>query len=213
MQSSRRFKYSLFVFTLFVLMCPNRYAQPFTVQASAGFVYLPLHDWSRFFGGTTNSFYYKNNPNLYYELSFQYSINSKSAINIGTELINSSAYLSSSYDRIDWKFQGLPISIGYGYKVLSINKYSALIIGAGISYFLSKVSAHDSYFNTTGYWHGNGYGVNASVELNTMLTKKLGLISRIRYRYSNGTAFTEKKGDIKVEFTGFDFGTGLSWSF
>ena len=141
---------------------------------------------------------------------------------MGTEFINSSASLSipnfttpslSSFSTtIDWKFRGVPITLGYEYKMVDFNDHS-IILGAGVSYFISKVVAHDSYFNNTVRRHGNGYGVHTSIGLNTKLTEKLSMISQIRYRYSDGMAFTDKESSIKVEFTGFDFSTGLSWTF
>jgi outer membrane protein W len=195
------------------LIHPASFAQQFSVQTSVGVVHLPFYDWSKFWGELPNSFYSKNNPNLYYSLYVHYSLNSDNAINIGTELINSSAFLSSSTVTIDWKFRAIPITLGYEYKILTFNKGSALILGAGFSYFISKVTAHDNYFNITSNRYGNGYGVQGSVGLNAELTENIGMVSQVRYRYSDGMAFTDKKGSIKIEFTGFDFSTGLSYNF
>ena len=192
---------------------PNSAAQEFSIRTSVGVVHLPFYDWSKFWGEFSNSFFSKNNPNLYYGLNVYYSLNSDNAINIGTEIINSSASLSNIDGTIDWKFRGIPITLGYEYKILDFNKGSALILGAGFSYFISKVTAHDSYFNITLNRNGNGYGIQASVGLSAELTENIGMISQVRYRYSDGMAFTDKKGSIKVEFTGFDFSTGLSYSF
>ncbi len=214
MQTLRRIINSLLPCIALILLCSsNIFAQPLSVQTSVGFVYLPLHDWSRFFGEISNSFYSKNNPNLYYGLSVHYALNSNNSINIGTELIKSSASSSNSTITIDWKFQGLPITIGYDYKFLSFNEHFTPILGAGISYFISEVVAHDYLFNSTLKRYGNGYGIQASAGLNSELTETLSMISQIRYRYSDGMAFSDTKGAIKVEFTGFDFNTGLSWTF
>lgn len=214
MQTVKRFIHLLLLPIAFVLICFNNSdAQPISVQTSVGFVHLPFSDWSRFFGGTSNSFYSKNNPNVYYCLSVHYALRSDHAIVLGTELIRSTASSSSSLATIDWKFQGLPITIGYEYTVLRFTEYFTPVLAAGISYFISDVVAHENFLNTTLKRHGNGYGIQASAGLNTQLTPELGMISRFRYRYSNGMAFTDTKGAIKVEFTGFDFSTGLSWTF
>jgi hypothetical protein len=97
--------------------------------------------------------------------------------------------------------------------MLNFNEHFTIILGAGVSYFISEAAAHDDYFNFTSKRYGNGYGIHSSAGLNAELTRQLCLISQIRFRYSDGMGFTDKKGSIKVEFTGFDFSTGLSWTF
>jgi outer membrane protein W len=191
----------------------NTHAQPFSARASFGVAYLPLSDWSNFFGELSNSFYSKNNPNLYYSLSFHYKLNSNHSINIGTELIRSTASQSAPIATVDWKFRGIPITLGYEYSAFRFNDHFTPTLGAGISYFMSEVDAHDNLFNHTLKRYGNGYGVHVSLGLNSQLTQTLSMFSQARYRYSDGMAFTDSKGAIKVEFTGFDFSTGLSWSF
>jgi opacity protein-like surface antigen len=188
-------------------------AQPFSVRTSIGAAYLPLHDWSDFFSKFSDSYYSKNNPNLYYSLSVHYDLNANHSINIGTELIQSTASLSDPTSTDDWKFQGIPITVGYEYSALRFNDHFTPFLGAGISYCISEVAGHSHLFNQTLKRYGNGYGVHASLGLKSELTQKLSMISQLRYRYSNGMAFTGSKNDVKVEFTGFDFCTGLSWSF
>jgi hypothetical protein len=183
------------------------------VRTLAGVAHLPLSDWSNFFGGLSNSFYTKNNPNLYYGVSFHYALNSDHSINIGTELLRTSASLSDSTVVIDWKFRGIPISIGYEYRIMTFNEHFTPVAGLGISYFISEVNAHDSFFNQTLKRTGNGYGIHTSLGLLSQLTTSLSMISQARYRYSNGMAFSGSKNDIKVEFSGFDFSVGLEWTF
>jgi hypothetical protein len=191
-------------------------AQPFSVRTSIGVAYLPLHDWSDFFSKLSDSYYSKNNPNLYYSLSVHYDLDANHSINVGTELIKSTAsiiFLSEPREIVDWKFQGIPITLDYEYSALRFNDHFTPFLGAGISYCISEVAGHDHLFNQTLKRYGNGYGVHASLGLKSELTQKLSMISQLRYRYSNGMAFTDSKNDVKVEFTGFDFCTGLSWSF
>jgi outer membrane protein W len=189
--------------------------QPLSVRTSIGAAYLPLQDWSDFFSKFSYS-YSKNNPNLYYSLSVHYELNSHHSINVGTELIQSTASIIFSrglQETVDWKFQGIPITIGYEYSALRFNDHFTPFLGAGISYFISEVAGYSHLFNQTLKRYGNGYGVHVSLGLKSELTKKLNMISQLRYRYSNGMAFTDSKSDAKVEFSGFDFCTGLSWSF
>jgi hypothetical protein len=203
----------LFTALLLALYSNNSYTQTYSVRASVGVVDLPLNDWSRFFGSFSNSFYKKNNPNLYYSLTIHKALNSSHSISIGTELIRSNASLSDSAIVIDWKFQGIPITIGYEYSICRFNEHFIPTFGVGVSYFISEVAAHDNLFNQKLKRYGNGYGVHASLGLKSELSQKISIISQLRYRYSDGMAFTDKKGAIKVEFTGVDFSTGLCWTF
>jgi outer membrane protein W len=188
-------------------------AQSLSVQASVGVVTLPLNDWSNFFGNTSNASYTKNNPNLYWALSVYYPLGRDHSIQIGTELIRTSASSSSPAITVNWKFQGIPITLGYEYKVLTFNEHFTPVAGMGISYFISQVDGSDNVFNITSRRNGNGYGVHLSLGLRWEFAQSLGMVSQIRYRYSDGMAFTDKNNDVKVEFTGFDFSTGLSWGF
>ncbi len=200
--------------TALVLLCSiNMNAQPISVRVSVGAVYLPFSAWSTFSSQIANSFYSKNNPNFEYGLSIYYAVNSNHFINIGTELIRSNASDSDPVSTVDWKFQGIPITLGYEYRALRFSDRFTPMLGAGISYFISQVTGHDNVFNQTGTRYGDGYGVHASLGLISELTQTLSMVSQLRYRYSDGMAFTDHKGDVKVEFTGFDFSTGLSWNF
>jgi hypothetical protein len=206
-----------FFFSAICFMClySAAAAQPISVRVTAGMVDLPLSDWSEFFGSQGHSPYFlytKNNPNPYYALSINYKITPQHSVYVGTELIQSSASSSDSVDIMDWKFQGIPITIGYEYKILTFNRFFSPLIGGGVSYFISQVTGKDYYFNQTLKRTGNGYGIHASLGLVSQLTESLDMITQARYRYSNGMAFTDKSGSIKVEFSGFDFSIGLEYS-
>jgi hypothetical protein len=60
---------------------------------------------------------------------------------------------------------------------------------------------------------GEGYGLHAYLGVQAKLTEHLFMVSRLRGRYADGMAFTDKKGEIKVDFTGVDFTLGLGWRF
>jgi len=204
---------SIFLIAVAFMTSASLPAQSVSVRASFGVVDLPLSDWSKFFGELSNSFYVKNNPNVFYALSFHYPINSNHSINVGTELIKTTALLSDPPLIVDWKFQGIPITLGYEYRILTFNERFTPVVGAGISYFFSEVSAKDHFFNQTLTRTGNGYGIHASLGLISQLTTTLSLISQGRYRYSDGMAFSGSKNDTKVQFSGFDISMGLAWDF
>ncbi len=193
----------------------NSFAQPFSVRASVGFVHLPLSDWSNFFS-EHGTYYQKNNPNTYFALSLYYSFSDRHYLELGTELIKSSASLSdmaTAADIIDWKFQGIPVTLGYEYRFPVFNEYFTPAAGLGASYFFSEVIANEHYFQTSGKRTGNGYGLHASAAIISRLSESLSVTNKVRYRYSNGMAFSDKSGDIKVEFTGFDISMALGWTF
>jgi len=199
----------------FIALSSNGFAQSISIRVAAGIVDLPLSDWSKFFGSQGNSsypLYSQNNPNPYYALSIHYDINSHHSVYIGTELIQTSASSSDSVEIVDWKFQGVPITVGYEYKSLTFNQYFTPVIGGGVSYFISQVVARDHFFNQTLKRTGNGYGIHASLGLISQLTQSLCMITQARYRYSNGMAFSGNRDDIKVEFSGFDISIGLEYS-
>ena len=54
-------------------------------------------------------------------------------------------------------------------------------------------------------WTGEGYGVHADAGFRLALAPQWGLSYGVRYRYSDGTAFTDEEGLIPLEFTGVDF--------
>ena len=134
MQTTRHFINLLILFGALLLLCAkSTYAQEFYIQTSAGVVYLPFYDWSNFASNVSNATYSKNDPNLYYALSVQYRLNSYHFISIGTELIRSTASESNSLVIVDWKFQGIPITLGYEYRPFTFNDHFTPTFGAGIS--------------------------------------------------------------------------------
>jgi hypothetical protein len=195
----------------FLAISSNAGAQPVSVRLVVGAVDLPLSDWSKFSQGIGNSFYSKNNPNPYYALSIHYAIDSHHSVYVGTELVTTSASASDSAIILDWKFQGIPIILGYEYKVLTFNRYFTPVIGAGVSYFISEVKAEEHLSSFGEKRTGDGYGIHASLGLISKLATSLNMITQARYRYSNGMAFSEARNDIKVEFSGFDVSVGLEY--
>ena len=209
------------LFLLFLLLSPalspQLCCQPISVRGSIGFAYLPLSDWSDFFGQMKDSYYQKNNPNTYYALSVHYALSQHHSVNIGTELIRTTASLGTSPGGfpsvVDWKFRGIPITIGYEYRLDPFSERFTPVAGAGLSCFFSEVVAGDHFFDVTLTRTGNGYGVHGTLGLIAEITQSISMLTQARYRYANGMAFSGNKGDIKVEFTGFDLSTGVAWTF
>jgi len=197
----------------FLVCPPPSHAQPLSIRGSLGFVYLPLADWTEYFGQGHDSYYQKNNPNTYYALSLVYALSEHHALSIGTELIRTSASLSNNAVVIDWSFQGIPVTLGYEYRFPLFNEHFTPVAGVGVSYFICRAEATDHFFHYTLERKGRGYGIHGSLGLLADLTRSLSLLTQARYRYSNGMAFSGNPGDVRVEFTGFDVSVGLAWNF
>jgi outer membrane protein W len=204
------------------IVTPHVDAQMVSLRGSVGFVYLPMADWSDFFGEMTDSYYQLNNPNTYVALSVHCAFSEHHSVNVGVEVIRTSASLTTTPPMflapgpvmvVDWKFQGIPLSVGYEYRFTPFSEHFIPLVGIGVSYVLSEVEATDHSFDRTESRHGTGYGIHGSVGLIAQVTNSLGMVTQVRYRYSDGMAFSGAKDDIKVEFTGLDVSIGLEWTF
>lgn len=187
-----------------------------SVRGSVGFAYLPLSAWTDFWK-EEGSFYQRNNPNAYYALSVYYSLSPVHSVSIGSELLRSSASLTTDFGAVEWRFQGIPITVGYEIKLYSFNQSFSAVAGLGASYFLSKLTSrvHSTIYpnEEPGERSGRGYGVHVSAALLSTINESVAMVTQSRYRYSDGMAFTDKSGDVKVEFTDFDLSVGLAWTF
>lgn len=210
---------------LLSLLCTHQAdvdAQTASLRGSVGFVYLPMSDWSDFFGEISNSYYQKNNPNTYVALSVHCAFSEHHSVNVSAEVIRSSASVTTTPPMflalgpvmvVDWKFQGIPLSVGYEYRCTPFSEHFIPLVGIGISCVFSEVEATDHFFDRTESRHGNGYGIHGSVGLIAQVTNSLGMVTQVRYRYSDGMAFSGAEDDVKVEFTGLDVSIGLEWTF
>jgi opacity protein-like surface antigen len=198
-------------------------AQTVSVRGSIGCAYLPMADWSDFFGEIVNSNYQKNNPNTYVAFSLHCTFSEHHSVNVGAEVIRSSASLTTTPPMfslpgpgaivIDWKFQGIPLSVGYEYRFTPFSEHFLPLVGIGVSYVWSEVEATDHFFDRSDSRKGTGYGVHGSVGLVAQVTNSLGMVTQVRYRYSDGMAFSGANDDVRVEFTGLDVSIGLEWTF
>lgn len=212
------------------LLSTPAFAGSFSIRAMAGVAHVPLSDWSNFIESTANPHYYqKNNPNPIYGLSIHYGLSPRHSVNLGTELVQTRASESSLLYQLDstgnptgswfstvkWKFRGIPITLGYEVSPFSVSETFSPYLGAGASFFFSKVTGEviDPYVPSKVKRTGKGYGLHGAIGFQSRLSSVVSTIWQVRYRYSDGMAFTDEEGSIKVEFTGFDFSVGLGLNF
>jgi hypothetical protein len=207
----------------------------FSIRANIGTGYLPLKDLSDFWGDVQSSYYQKDRFGSYWDVSICYNLNEKHSLLFSIGGIKISASMSSIiiYGSLDdttgvgvyvaeWDINASPLSFSYEFHPVGVNNTNSLFFGAGISYFISKeeyklFAVYDplyfGLFNEQGAREGKGYGVHGYVGLRSQITPHLYFISRLRGQYADGMGFTDKKGDIKVEFTGVDLTFGVGCAF
>jgi outer membrane protein W len=121
----------------------------------------------------------------------------------------------SWFSTVKWKFRGIPITFGYEFCPVTSAEGFTPYVGVGTSFFFSKVEGEvmDPFFPSKGERTGKGYGLHGAIGFQSRISSSISTIWQARYRYSNGMAFTDNEGDVKVEFTGFDFSVGLGLNF
>ena len=202
-------------------------AQPsrFAIRASIGVVHLPLSDWSSHFGFYSPwSQAHKDQLNLYGGVSFHWVLSSRHSVSLSAELIRTAA---SAFDILsltpistfyEWQFQGVPITLGYEYTLLSVSQRMVPVFGMGISYFISQVETTGTRPPFLVILHrsrrtGHGYGLHASLGVKSQVGRHVVLLPQIRYRYADGTAFSRHPYEPKVEFSGLDTSFSVGWAF
>ncbi len=217
--------------------CADALAQfdKISISLSGGAGYLPLNDWEDFATNISSSHFEKDKFGTYSELRVAYHLAGKHAIAPNVENINTSAFLhiadaltgpfgdTSGYASsvIEWDFSAVPVGLSYEFYPIGWEEKVTPFLGAGASYFFSKLEfksyfLHDGRFadlSSEGVRDGEGYGLHLYVGVQSRLTEHLLIFSRLRGRYSDGMVFTDKQEAVKVEFTGFDLTLGLGWRF
>lgn len=206
-----------------------------SVSVSGGAGYVSLEDWEDFWSTIGNSKYEKDKLGTFLESRVVYHLSSKHALALNVENIRTEAalyYVMSMWiypggeDTLfiaclkEWCFSAVPAGLSYEYYPKGSEKKVSPFFGVGVSYFFSEVEAKGSYLQKERFGptsrrtrKGEGYGLHLYVGVQSKLAKHLLIFSRVRGRYADGMAFTDKKGAIKVEFTGVDFTMGLGWRF
>lgn len=206
-----------------------------SVSLSGGAGYLPLEDWKDFATSISPGYYKMDNFGSYANLRMSYFLTDKQAIALDIENIKTSASLcaiviftnefgddiGNATNVIEWHFSAIPVGLSYEFYPKSTKGCISPFLGVGASYFFSELTAKQSYlYSPYSYFllpkstrTGQGYGLHAYLGIRSRLTDHLMVVSRLRGRYSDGMAFSDKKGAVKVEFTGVDFTLGLGWMF
>ena len=205
----------------------------FTLSGGAG--YVSLDDWGDSFSKVSLSHYEKDKFGQFLESRIAYHLTDKYAVAFSLEKINTCASLfltdvfTSEFGDtvgvashvIEWDFLAVPVGLSFEFYPKSSEDRVAPFLGAGLSYLLSDVEAEYRYvyserFSSVGgrgSRDGVGYGIHLYVGVQSKLTDHFLIFSRLRGRYADGMAFSEEEGDVKVEFTGFDFTMGWGWRF
>jgi hypothetical protein len=154
-------------------------------------------------------------------LSFHFPLSSRQAITVGTEVVSLSSFYVKTLgteSKPDWKFKGLPITLGYEYTLTDPGRRFVPVVGAGISYYVFSLRQRDpsvmpedvALDSSAGLVNraGMGLGFQATLGLRTHITRHLFVQAQGRYRYLNGLALTG--GDVSEEhFPMFDFAVGF----
>jgi len=203
----------------------DSFAQPksgrISLRGTAGVGYLPLKAWGDFVDDGTSD-YRKERFGSYWDVGVVYRITERHSVALivgGIEISASDLRTNSSYSvDTEWDFRTNPISLSYEFRPTKLNRQFSPFIGMGASYLLSEIEYQFEWFGEPyrydtggGKRNGEGYGIHAYIGLQSQITPHVYFISRLRGRYADGLGFTQKKGDIKVEFTGIDITLGIDW--
>ena len=209
------------------------YKISFSVSGEAG--YLPLDDWKGTFRDYPSGRFWEDKFGSYLDFHASYFLTDKHALALDVEHIAVSASLYDVSIRtnevghfvgyfqtfLEWDFSSTPVGFSYEFYPKGRESKVSPFFGGGFAYFFSQVRGQTFIYldqitenpiqkNTR---TGEGYGLHAYVGIESKLTDHWVVLSRVRGRYADGMAFTDKPGDIKVEFTGVDFTLGLGWRF
>jgi hypothetical protein len=209
------------ILILLIIISPISSSQSVYSKASFGIAHYTLPDWSDFWSGITNEKYSKNNPNMSYLFSLGYQLNERHSLALEVEYLQ--AYPFMSNPTLSWEFKAIPISIVYELRFGALSQNIIPYIGAGVSYVISEVTAisyilpvfYDGreLIEATNKRDGKGYGIHSNLGILTNISNSIFLDSHFRFRFSDGMAFTDEEGYIKVEFTGYHFNFGIGYRF
>ncbi len=205
----------------------------FSVSGGAG--YLPLDDWKDTFSGNPSDCFREDKFGSYLDFHASYYLTNKHALALDVEHIAVSASLFDVSIRtnefghfvgyfqtvVEWDFSATPIGFSYEFYPNGRESKVSPFLGGGFAYFFSQVRGQSFIYLDQitenqiqkSSRTGKGYGLHVYAGLESKLTDHWVVLSRLRGRYADGMAFTDKPGAIKVEFTGVDFTLGLGWMF
>jgi len=212
-----------FLLLLFLATSQHAFAKtPTSIRIGFGGINYPLREWSNFMGEIINGTYERDKINIYGYLSFYYSLNPKHSLFVGTELLRTTAQLKCDLvvakSTTDYNFQGIPINIGYEYKMPTKHLLFSPILDFGLSYFISQAKCYTTtdpaiFPPQTLTRKGKGYGVNGGLGFISQFTNSFYSTFQFRARYADGMYFTDQKEDIVIEFSSYDIHLGIGWCF
>jgi hypothetical protein len=197
---------------------------------SAGGGHVPSDDWRSAGTGLSasrieESTYSSESLSPFVEASLAFVFRKKNVIRLSVEYITTEANLSSTFfvdnpssaatTLVHWNFSTTPINVSYEAYLLGYDRFSPFI-GLGGGYYFSTVEWRRLLENpivgsmkSGGTGDGEGFGMHVYFGFRGIVWQHLGLNSKIRFRYADGMAFTDRDGALSLEFTGVDVSFGM----
>ncbi len=144
-----------------------------------------------------------------------YFLNENSSIWCGIEYINSKMTARGRQRSSEWVFHGVPISFGYQYFFNKSDSKLKSYISANLSFYLSYLNLIKvDYSEKLDVMKSeNGIGVDCGTGILYNLFHNISANSEIKFRYANGSIFTEDSKYASIEFTGIYLLAGISYFF
>jgi outer membrane protein W len=154
-------------------------------------------------------------PSFNAELITGYNFNNKHSLRLAIGYIESHVEASSINGKVDWNYEGYPLSIIYQYNLNLILDFAQPYVGGGLSFYWSTIQINaDEYIGDKRSYQRDeiGLGLEGTIGLNFALIKNLNLLSEIKLRLSNASLISEESTYGSIEFTGFYFQLGLGYN-
>lgn len=209
----RKFNLNLFVLIILIISFTFDISEAqqnvFLIGVKGGISYLPLGNWS----DAWNEFsqHDKTTP-FTFSLSITYFSSSKHSFIFEIGFITDKVTAKDNISSAEWSFKGYPISFDYRY-FLKLSKFKPFI-GAGILYVISdiKIRASGQQGRVVPLDIAEaGYGAEGNLGFLYKLYSKLNLISELKIRYINASAFSSSRKYFKADYTGLYLLIGLNY--
>ena len=148
-------------------------------------------------------------------VNINYLIDISNILILGTEYNRSMTFAHSSSLQTEWVFQAYSIYFGYQYNFLKISSNIFPYVSTDVSYLIGKERIIKKYTDENivkkYYRTESGFGIDGNVGLVYTLTNQLELLTEIKLRYANASAFTEDSKYNSIEFSGIYFNIGINY--
>ncbi len=154
-------------------------------------------------------------------ISFSFPVSKRQSITVSTEMLRLSTFYVKTPDNSsnpDWKFRGVPVTVGYEYTLSDPMRRIVPVIGAGLSTYYCSTSHRDGAFDPAlvlsqeesfSRSSGFGYGLQATMGLRGNISRNLFVQAQGRYRLIKGHAFVADTDGLSASFPLFDFAVGF----